>query len=269
MIDNNTFEPAAIQAELEQKAAAASPGGSPLPDRLPVKAISLYPRLFQPREIEERHVSELRRSLRNTGVLDALAVIWVGDEPVLIDGHHRHAAYLQEKFTQPVPVRTFKGSLQEAVLEAGRANSKAKLPMSTRDRQDYAWRLVLLGRYSKRDIAEAAGASRAQITIMRRALKTLGEDAWECKTWFAARTQAQGREIDSMTPEEQDAALEAQAHDWADRMAKTFGTRLANNPEIAAVALEVYFGRRLPELLRELSDAFDDPFRDEDEEGDF
>ena len=268
MIDNNTFEPAAIQAELERKAAASSPGGSPLPDRLPVKAISLYPRLFQPREIEERHVSELRRSLRNTGVLDALTVIWVCDEPVLIDGHHRHAAYLQEKATQPVPVRSFKGSLQEAVLEAGRANSKAKLPMSTRDRQDYAWRLVLLGSYSKKQTREAAGISDGLVATMRRAASALGDAAKDYSAWYAARAAARNQEFAPMTDDEREEALEALANDWADRMAKAFGTKLANNPEVTAKAFEVYFGRKLPEVLWELREV-EDPFLSEEEVSDF
>ncbi|WP_162906570.1 ParB/RepB/Spo0J family partition protein [Algihabitans albus] len=268
MTNNDTFEPAAIQAELERKAAAASPAGSPLPDRLPVKAISLYPRLFQPREIEERHVSELRRSLRNTGVLDALTVIWVGDEPVLIDGHHRHAAYLQEKFTQPVPVRSFKGSLQEAVLEAGRANSKAKLPMTTRDRQDYAWRLILLGRYSKRQTREAAGVSDGLVATMRRAASALGDDAKNYSAWYAARAAARKQEFAPMTDDEREEALEALANDWADRMARAFGTKLANNPEVTAKAFEVYFGRKLPEVLWELREV-PDPFLPEEEDSDF
>jgi len=35
-------------------------------------------------------------------------------------------------------------------------------------------------------------------------------------------------------------------------MAKAFGTKLSNNIEIAARTLEIYFGRRTPELAREL-----------------
>lgn len=32
-------------------------------------------------------------------------------------------------------------------------------------------------------------------------------------------------------------------------MAKTFSTKLANNPELAARAFNIYFDRKLPELL--------------------
>jgi len=42
------------------------------------------------------------------------------------------------------------------------------------------------------------------------------------------------------------------ADDFADRLAKTFSTKLAQQPEVAAMALASYFGRRLPEVVREL-----------------
>lgn len=40
---------------------------------------------------------------------------------------------------------------------------------------------------------------------------------------------------------------------YADRMAKAFSTKMANNPVIAARALEHYFGRKLQDLLAELN----------------
>ena len=35
-------------------------------------------------------------------------------------------------------------------------------------------------------------------------------------------------------------------------MAKQFSTMMANHPEVAAMALDMYFGRKLPELFSEL-----------------
>lgn len=72
----------------------------------------------------------------------------------------------------------FTGSVEEAVLQAGRANSKAKQPMTNTERQDFAWRLVRLGSYTRNQVAEAAGVSLRQVATMREVLKELGEDAF-------------------------------------------------------------------------------------------
>ena len=269
MSADSTFEPATILAELEEKAAASTPSNGPLPDHLPISKVVLQSPLFQPRGIFERHVGELRRAIRVSGLLEPLTVIWVGGDAVLVDGHHRYEAYQRERITKPIPVRAFKGSLREAVLESGQANSKAKLSMTSTERQDYAWRLVLLGSYSKRQTRLAAGISEAQVAIMRRAAKALGDEAAECNSWTVARLRAQDREFTPMTEEEQEEALEAQANAWADRMARTFGTKLADNPGLAARTFDVYFGRRLPELAQELMDYCELGRDFEEEETDF
>jgi ParB-like chromosome segregation protein Spo0J len=72
----------------------------------------------------------LVRAIKARGDVEAVTVIQVGDKAVLIDGHHRVAAYGLAKATSAVPVKYFEGTLEEAVLEAGSANSKAKLPMN-------------------------------------------------------------------------------------------------------------------------------------------
>jgi ParB-like chromosome segregation protein Spo0J len=133
------------------------------PDTLPLASIVAMPGLFQPRQEDERHISELLRAIRTRGEVEPLTVIQVGDKAVLIDGHHRLVAYGLAKATSAIPVRYFEGTLEEAVLEAGRANSKAKLPMTNRDRQNYAWRLVLIGTYSKKEIKDAAAVSDGQV----------------------------------------------------------------------------------------------------------
>lgn len=265
MSADSTFEPATILAELEEKAAASTPSNGPLPDHLLISKVVLQSPLFQPRGIFERHVEELRRAIRVSGPLEPLTVIWVGGDAVLIDGHHRHEAYRRERTTKPIPVRAFEGSLREAVLESGQANSKAKLSMTSTERQDYAWRLVLLGSYSKRQTRLAAGISDGQVATMRRVAKALGDEAAECSSWTMARIRAQGREFTPMTEEEQEEALKAQANAWADHLARTFGTRLAMNIEITAMAFEVYFGRQLPELVRELNSFSDFGIEDAEE----
>jgi ParB-like chromosome segregation protein Spo0J len=238
-------EQGALLAELRAKLALPRP--ETLPDRLPVSAIKQMAALFQPRQMDERHIQELKRAIAAHGELDALLVFQVGPDAVLIDGHHRVAAYELAKALEAVPVRYFAGTLEEAILEAGKANSKAKLPMSTRQRQDYAWRLVVFGTFSKRQVREASGVSDGQVAIMRRALKLLGEGAADCKNWWHAQRSAKGLE-NTMTDAEVDRMLEAQAQQFADRLAREFGTKLANNTGMAARVLDIYFGRRLPDL---------------------
>jgi ParB-like chromosome segregation protein Spo0J len=246
-----SFEPALLLAELKAKTRETPP--HPLPDRLPLSAIKQIPELFQSRRMSERHISELVRAIQNFGVVEPVTVIQVGNEPVLIDGHHRLAAYALAKRTTDIPVRYFPGTLEEAILEAGAANSKAKLSMTTQERQDYAWRLELFGRYSKAEIAAAAGVSKSQVAYMRAAKRTIGDEAFSCRSWSQARRLAAGKNAyTGMDEEEREQWIEEQANKYADRLTKEFGNKLSNNPEVAAMALAIYFGRRLPEIHAEL-----------------
>ena len=245
--------------ELKARIAAHTGGGEP-PERLLIAEIKTLPELFQPRGTggtDERHVSELRRGLKVSKVLDPVTVIWIGDEAILIDGHHRLAAYLAEKHFGEIPIQTFKGTVEDAVLEAGRANSRAKLPMGVQQRNDYAWRLVVIDSYSKAKIVEAAGVSDGQVAAMRRVRKALGADAGEFKSWWEAQAKAKGITREALTEEEQEQRLEDLANTYADKMAKAFTTKLANNPEVAARTLAIYFGRNLGEVWRELKEHLD------------
>ena len=103
--------------------------------------------LFQPRgwqEEDEAHVQALVRALQRNGpgkLLDPVLVMFIGADLYVVDGHHRLAAYEAASVSGPVPVEHFHGTVQEAVLAAGRANHKDKLPMTTDERHNNAWRL--------------------------------------------------------------------------------------------------------------------------------
>lgn len=263
-----SFELAEMLERLEAEARAAV--SSPRPDRVPPLAIETLPELFQPRgrvDLDEHHIGELEKGLRISGDLDPILVKWIGAKAHLIDGHHRLEAYRRNGDGRPIPVRAFEGTVQDAVLEAGRANSRAKLPMSPRERQSYAWRLVLLGGYTKQKTAEAAGISERQVAIMREVKKKLGADAFECRDWWRAKQMADGIAASSRTEEEEEAWLEQQAEQFADRLAKTFSTKLAASPELAARALAIYFGRNLGRVVAELQELV--PEREDDPEADF
>jgi hypothetical protein len=83
----------------------------------------------------------------------------MGSEWFCIDGHHRLEAYRQIGTNRPVPVEVFQGRLSQAVEKASKRNSKDKLPMSSTDKMEAAWRLDVLGEFSKREVMEATGAS--------------------------------------------------------------------------------------------------------------
>lgn len=247
-----TFGPAVVLRRLQGLATAAQPAF--LPPELSWSAITQEPELFQPRQIDEHHISELVRAIAMVGKLDAIIVIQVGQQAVLIDGHHRMAAYERAGVLDGIPVAYFTGGLEAAVLESGRANSKAKLPMSNTDRQNCAWRLVQLGCYSRIVTSLAAGVATGQVAIMRRVRTELGEDASAHATWGEARRAAAGAEGFTWSEDEVEAQKEALARSYADRMFTAFGNKLANNPEIAAMALDFHLGRKLGEVFREMSE---------------
>ncbi|ESY01569.1 nuclease [Mesorhizobium sp. LNJC399B00] len=233
----------------DQFTARPASGATTGPPELRIEIIETMPELFQPRGgISERHVSDLIKAIKAVGALDPVTVMVVGNRTILIDGHHRVEAYGAAKWADPVPVRYFGGTPEEAVLVAGEANSKAKLPMDNTDRQNFAWRLVLIDKHSKAAVAKSSGISEAQVSIMRRAKKTLGEQAGDHKSWFRARLAANGKDQALNDDDEQEKWMEAVAERYADELTKRFSTKLALNPEIAARALSRYFGRKLPEV---------------------
>lgn len=262
--DGHPFEPAQRLAEL--MAEGGSVPRDDVPNRLALHEIIEMPDLFQMRGMSDRHVSDLVRAIQNVGELDPVTVVQVGAKAILIDGHHRLAAYRQAKRMTGIPVRYFSGTLEEALLEAGQANSKAKLPMTSQERQNCAWRLVLLGKHSKAQIGKASGVSTSQIGNMREVMKKLSVEAFECRAWWQARERARGKGYE-MTDDEREQWKQELAERFADQLAKMFSTKLAQHPEIAAMALATYFGRRLPEVVRELHQHA--PELDEDENSDF
>lgn len=257
--------PAAVLAQLKAKAAAGSP--TDRPTQMALADIHEYPDVFQPRghDVVEHHVETLVRVIRTQGTLEPIKVVQIGNEAVVIDGHHRVAAYSRSGVTSDIPVVFFEGTLEEAVLEAGRSNSQAKLQMDNAQRQDFAWRLVRMG-YKKREVVAAAGVSDGQVAIMRRVLKKLDSTADDYPRWFRAHKAAHGKDDPPMPDNEREAWVEAQAQLYADRLSKAFGKKFAGNIEIAAHALAIHFGRRLPELMQDLLQHADLPEADDEDD---
>lgn len=225
-----------------------------LPPILPIEAITTVPEVFYTRgqEVSEDLIGQVGRAIQDGHIVNPVLVLRCGDQSLLIDGHHRFEAYKRTSNAQGVPVEYFTGSPRQAVLEAVRRNSLPSIQMTGPQRQNVAWRLVLSHAYSKREIAAASGVSYGQVGIMRSAAKALGEDALEMSSWWLAQRKWKGKEQQDFTDLEREAWIKGQGQRAADGYRDQFGMWLANHPEFAAIGLVVYFGRRSPELLREL-----------------
>lgn len=255
------------------RALAKSPRGAPLPDKLPAVEIRQEPEVFQPRglTLDQGHVRTLKKAIdSNGGVLDAVLVIQLGDDAYLIDGHHRLAAYEAAGVTDAIPVVYFQDTLEEAILEAGRANSRAKLTMTSQERRNYAWRLVRIGPAnkggpSKKQIREAASVSDGLIGEMRRVFTKLGAEANAYPQWWEALKVSKGEDAGAWSDEDRAAWEQQRADDLTDQLRKAWGAP-PQNFKVAAMALEAYFGGRIRDIAEELRWALDD---DIDDEGSF
>ncbi len=254
MIEKQTMTGASETLELLSRKLKNTEEPMRRPDRLEFELIDLHPELFQPRyeALDEHHVQELARTIKRQGDLDPILLLPVGQRGVVIDGHHRLDAYKLACVTNTVPVNWFCGSVEEAVLEAGRINSKVRLVMGTQERMNYAWRLVLLDKYTKPEMMEASGASDGQLGKMRRLKRELGDDAYDFTVWQEALNHHQKKTRKPMDDDQREAYLENLANDYADRLHKAFGTKLGQNPEVAARALAFHLGRRLDGVVTEL-----------------
>lgn len=252
--------------KLTAKMARGGPIPTPLPAVLPLDAIRLVPGVFQHRDPNEHegqsHVRNLVQSIGRSAsrTLDPLTVWWDGKAWIGIDGHHRHAAYKAAALggDHLVPVEVFEGSLGEAMAQAAAGNTKNRRQMSTSEKTQAAWRIVVMDEsLSKAQIAEAASVAQGTVANMRRVHKKLCAVA-DCATfdapvrdhrelrWLDARRLAEGRdarEVDWVADDEKAAEAMASA------ILKAIG-RQGKKLHVLARALELY-DSRLEDALKE------------------
>lgn len=244
--------------ELARRIADGQPAPQGEPTELHLGQVAIIDEVFQHRSgnqaASRAHVDELTKALeRNQGrALDPITVFWAGDGWCCVDGHHRVEAYRQANHDKPIPVRAFKGSLDEAIAEAARGNSKDKLPMGRAEKSQAAWRLVISTNLSKQRLARAAAVSEGTIANMRRVAKKIKEERPEVTldelNWWGADRIAKG--LEPRQVDYDDGWLAKQAQKVADRLCKHFGDRLGKQPEVTARALEIY-SQRLADALAE------------------
>ncbi len=183
---------------------------------------------------------------------DPLTVWWSGTGWYVIDGHHRLEAFRKVQVDYPklkienVPVTVFVGTLYEAIAQSVALNSKDKLPMRKADKLERAWKLVCLDDgMTKTHIHNATTISERTVATMRKKRADLierGEEPLEWSWLDALRDQRPDDHGEDWQ--------EQQAQQWVRRFVKEFGTKLADQPEIAARALQLYSGRLPLELVR-------------------
>src|SRR6266851_1630121 len=80
--------------------------------------------LFQPRrpgwgtrKLETKHVNDLGVRITRKNDMDPVLIVKLGHEWVVVDGHHRIAAYLKLKHPKPIKCEWFAGSVRAAMDE--------------------------------------------------------------------------------------------------------------------------------------------------------
>lgn len=243
----------ALQAEWE----SAPETEAKLPNRLPLKSLVLRPAVFQCRSFaHERtgltedgkgHVAAMATELKASPAndLDAVTIIRIGGRNILVDGHHRLAAYKNAK-RPDIPVEYFihPGGPKAVVHHVGKENRKTKLTMTSGERAEWAWRLVRSQLYTKAEERAASGVSDGTIGNMRRVLRELQASGADIPDlWYHARPKA--------VHDHESAS--AQAQEWAAKLTQTLGPSKTFNTlgkkVMLAEALRIWSPRIADELV--------------------
>jgi hypothetical protein len=193
------------------------------------------------------HIFDMAKATQNSGALEPILVFPVADKYYVMDGHHRLAAYLTAGWKDDIPTVVFTGSLDEAIREALRSNSKNKLPMTAKDRTEAAWRLVKQGKPGEwpdsiSDIKAMCNVGKGTVDRMRDVWTELlngqyGDDKHDPRslTWKQAWAKHNGAKKEDF---DYDSWLEERAQNLANDIARA-KLHLAKDIEVTALALEI------------------------------
>lgn len=235
------------------------------------------PNVFQPRGIGgyiDDHVDKLVKACdvdAKTGrfqPLDPIHVILVDSRYVVVDGHHRRAAYIQAGLGgQSVPIRVHRVDPVEAQRIAGRSNTRQREPMTQAQRLAYAWELVQArdndGNWllSKPQIADWASVSARTVGKMRHVVRTLLDEypqvnPAEIPWWKAQRIAENGLEgnDDGEDAQGREAMMDHQAEKYAERICKALPRDLRGNPEMLARTIAKYAPGNVRAVIKILAD---------------
>jgi hypothetical protein len=253
-------------------------GGGPVYVQVKPKDIGACLELFQPRRpgygtrtLETKYVNELATRITRKGELDPVTVVKLknglkrgGHEWIVVDGHHRIAAYLKLKHKETIKCEWFAGSAREAADEGLSRNEKIHLRVDQGDKAEEAWKRTLLGWGSKAEVVRITGCGEGTVAKMRRAAvwyrrhvsgaeKTpMGEKLY--KAFRGGLEKHKWSEVNrvllDLTP------TEWNAHDAAVKLSRNLTLRMTNklseNPKVTAEALWLYDRTMCPELVEAL-----------------
>lgn len=215
--------------------------------------IDTIEQVFQARtgKLNERHLGELEGAIKTHGTLDPLILWRCGAYAILLEGHHRLEAYQRADITKgqmtDIPVTWFRGSVEEAVVKAGAANSRAKLQMSHAERSNHAWKMVKTEMFKVAEVVDATTISKRTVITMRGVADKLGEEASTCESWQKALMLLKGQV--GWDPDEAEALAEQLSQEFAERLLKNFGSKLVQNSEITAKAFYKHFNRQSAKII--------------------
>jgi hypothetical protein len=210
--------------------------------------------------VDTGHVKKLRKKIGYKGELDPILVIKLGEQWVCVDGHHRLAAYEQEGRDKPIKCEWFKGTVREAYDASMGRNDVAKLEVPKEDRYENAWKRVLLGFGSKKEIVKLCSVGEGTVALMRRVkarydgnhgaglmkkFRTELGDPLEETHWSKAH-------LIFLNVEEKEVDKHAEAVKLAKRLRSSVDDRLSFDPAITAKAVEIYDHDLVKPLLRQL-----------------
>ncbi|MEF2554477.1 ParB/RepB/Spo0J family partition protein [Aurantimonas sp. A2-1-M11] len=235
-------------AELRHRQAQGSP--EERPTKLPVSRVTVHHDAFKVRSgtKDGYHTARLEQALKVAGDLDPILVLPCGGDFVLVDGEYRLAVYRRAGRSE-VPVRYFEGTPEEALAHRSREAGKAVLPLTNEEKMNVGWSFVLADLFAIRGTADNAGISRKQVSIMRKAKRTLGDDAFDYDEWWRAREAARGQTDEPNELDEWETRMQEQAAIYADRIRKAVGAKMTHNAEIAAITLGLILGHRANEVV--------------------
>lgn len=224
---------------------SGKPQPTPLPTHVPYQKIKQRPEVFQHRSpaqyVSDAHVRDLIAAASRSD-LDPVTVWWDGKHWTLIDGHHRMQAYAGAgRSFELVPVDVFEGTPEQALVRAAGENSKGKLVMTTSEKVNAAWRLVIMAEgLSKAQQAEGGKVSERQVALMRKVKGTLlargiGRDQLSEMKWHQARAEAQGTSSEWTEEEEVD-----RVEKMAKALRKALGPTADRQPDLFWRAVEIY-----------------------------
>ena len=227
-----------------------------VPRKLPLSALHVEPLVFQVRTegLDLDRVEEIAKGLNGNKLDDPLHIWWSGLRWIIIEGHHRHAAYLikaeRDGVTLKVPVEAHVDMpLSEAMGAAAVLNDRDKVSISKSEKLDMAWTLVCMQDRSIAQIAKAAGISKSQISKMRQVLVSLEAGKFTISQmidqgWAKCREWAQGKTRRDWSSD----ALEEMAQEMAEELMKLKVTSAVKSPDVFARAIEI-LAHELPSRL--------------------